>query len=52
MPVVKFLAPVAPGASLVIAFRLAAKALEWQIHEASAPVAAGQFARADIGAAP
>ena len=51
LSVVKFLAPVGPGASLLISFRLAARSLDWQVHEGSRPVAAGQIARADIGAA-
>lgn len=47
LAVVKFLAPVEPGASLAIAFRLGANALDWQIDAPDHPVASGRIARAD-----
>ena len=43
----KFLAPVEPGASLMIAFRLGAAAVDWQIDGNERAVAAGRIARAD-----
>ena len=56
LAVVKFLAPVGPGASLAISFRLGARMVDWQVHEGAREVASGQIARADIdgphGAAP
>jgi 3-hydroxymyristoyl/3-hydroxydecanoyl-(acyl carrier protein) dehydratase len=45
--VVKFLAPVGPGASLAIAFRLGANELDWLITERDRRVASGTIARAD-----
>jgi 3-hydroxyacyl-[acyl-carrier-protein] dehydratase len=48
---VKFLAPVAPGASLAIEFRLGASAVDWQIDDRDRTVASGRIARADGGAA-
>ena len=48
---VKFLAPVVPGASLTIDFRLGANALDWRIDERDRAIAAGRIARADSGAA-
>jgi 3-hydroxymyristoyl/3-hydroxydecanoyl-(acyl carrier protein) dehydratase len=51
LSVVKFLAPVGPGATLTIDFRLGARALEWQVRDGNRDVASGQIARADIGAA-
>ena len=48
LAVVKFLAPVRPGASLVIDFRLGARALEWHVGDGARSVASGQIARADI----
>jgi 3-hydroxymyristoyl/3-hydroxydecanoyl-(acyl carrier protein) dehydratase len=47
--VVKFLAPVEPGASLAIAFRLGASALDWQVDARDRRVASGSIARADKG---
>ena len=43
----KFLAPVEPGSSLTIAFRLGAAAVDWQIDGNDRTVAAGRIARAD-----
>jgi 3-hydroxyacyl-[acyl-carrier-protein] dehydratase len=51
LAVVKFLAPVGPGAALVIDFRLGARMLEWRVRDGARDVASGQIARADIGAA-
>jgi 3-hydroxyacyl-[acyl-carrier-protein] dehydratase len=51
LAVVKFLAPVRPGASLVIDFRLGARTLEWRVGDGMRDVASGQIARADIAAA-
>ena len=45
--VVKFLAPVGPGATLAIAFRLSANELDWQIVDGDRPVASGRIGRAD-----
>ena len=50
LAVVKFLAPVGPGAALLIDFRLGARMLEWRVREGARDVASGQVARADIGA--
>ena len=47
LAVVKFLAPVEPGASLAIAFRLGASALDWQVDGRDRRVASGRIARAD-----
>lgn len=48
LSVVKFLAPVAPGATLEVALRLEARAVAFRIDDASGrAVASGQFARAD-----
>ncbi|HEY2558917.1 MAG TPA: 3-hydroxyacyl-ACP dehydratase [Caldimonas sp.] len=47
LAVVKFLAPVEPGTSLAIAFRLGAGALDWQVASCDRPVASGRIARAD-----
>jgi len=48
--VVKFLAPVEPGASLAISFRLGASALDWRVDDAGArTVASGRIVRADSG---
>lgn len=49
--VVKFLAPVLPGASLVTSFTLGAKTLEWKITASTRTVASGQFTRADVASA-
>ena len=51
LAVVKFLAPVGPGAALVVDFRLGARMLEWRVGDGARDVASGQIARADIGAA-
>ena len=51
LAVVKFLAPVGPGASLAIDFRLGARMLEWRVADGARDVASGQIARADVGAA-
>ena len=51
LAVVKFLAPVGPGAALVIDFRLGARMLEWRVGDGARDVASGQIARADVGAA-
>jgi 3-hydroxymyristoyl/3-hydroxydecanoyl-(acyl carrier protein) dehydratase len=51
LAVVKFLAPVGPGAALVIDFRLGARALEWRVGDGSRDVASGQITRADLVAA-
>jgi len=50
LAVVKFLAPVGPGAALVIDFRLGARMLEWRVGDGARDVASGQIARADIDA--
>jgi len=50
LPVVKLLAPVRPGATLLIAFRIGARALAWDVREGERIVASGQIARADIAA--
>jgi 3-hydroxymyristoyl/3-hydroxydecanoyl-(acyl carrier protein) dehydratase len=44
---VKFLAPVAPGASLAIVFRRDAAAIDWQVDGGAGPVATGRIVRAD-----
>ena len=51
LAVVKFLAPVGPGAALRIDFRLGARTLEWRVAEGGRDVAGGQIARADLVAA-
>ena len=51
LAVVKFLAPVGPGAALVIDFRVGARMLEWRVGDGARDVASGQIARADVGAA-
>jgi 3-hydroxymyristoyl/3-hydroxydecanoyl-(acyl carrier protein) dehydratase len=48
LPVVKFLAPVRPGATLLIAFRVGARALDWDVRDGERIVASGQIARADV----
>ena len=45
--VVKFLSPVASGASLVLAFRLDEAAVDWQVDDGGRAVATGRIARAD-----
>ena len=52
LAVVKFRAPVGPGAALVIDFRLGARMLEWRVRDSARDIASGQIARADIVAAP
>ena len=47
LPVLKFLAPVLPGATLAIEFRLGARTLDWRAAEGDRLVASGQIARAD-----
>ena len=51
LAVVKFLAPVGPGATLEIEFRLGPRVLEWRVREGARDVASGQIGRADIGGA-
>ena len=51
LAVVKFLAPVGPGAALKFDFRLGARTLEWRVRESDRDVASGQIARADVVAA-
>ena len=46
--VLKFLAPVLPGATLEIAFELGARSVAFSIHEHGTLAASGQFARADL----
>ena len=46
--VVKFLAPVAPGSTLSVTFRLGARTLDWQAGDGVRAVASGQFVRADL----
>ena len=48
---VKFLAPVAPHASLAISLRLGDTAIDWQVDARDGPVASGRIARADRAAA-
>ena len=48
---VKFLAPVLPGASLQIAFRLGERSVAFSLSEGGRVAASGQFARADIAEA-
>jgi 3-hydroxymyristoyl/3-hydroxydecanoyl-(acyl carrier protein) dehydratase len=50
LAIAKFLAPVGPGASLVIAFRLGDRSIDWRIDDGSRTVATGQIARADLAA--
>jgi 3-hydroxymyristoyl/3-hydroxydecanoyl-(acyl carrier protein) dehydratase len=47
LTVVKFLAPVAPGATLDIDVQLEASTVAFRIDAAGSPVAVGKFARAD-----
>ena len=47
--VAKFLAPVRPGATLSIEFRLGPTALAWTVHEGTRLAASGQFGRVDAG---
>jgi 3-hydroxymyristoyl/3-hydroxydecanoyl-(acyl carrier protein) dehydratase len=48
LSVLKFLAPVLPGATLEIAFALDARSLRFSIAERGKLAATGQFARADL----
>jgi 3-hydroxymyristoyl/3-hydroxydecanoyl-(acyl carrier protein) dehydratase len=48
LSIVKFLAPVGPGASLDIVFRLGERTVEWRVKELDRDVATGQIARADL----
>ena len=52
LAVAKFLAPVRPGATLSIEFRLGPTALAWTVHEGAQLAASGQFGRADADRAP
>lgn len=45
LEVVKFLAPVLPGASLAIRFRIMTGGLEFTVHEGDQSAASGRFAR-------
>lgn len=47
IPVVKFLAPVLPGAVLEIAFQVDARSVSFKVTESGRVAASGQFARAD-----
>ena len=47
----KFFVPVAPGASLAIAWRATAKSLDWRVSDGTHDVASGQFARSDAAPA-
>ena len=48
LTVVKFLAPVAPGAALAVDVRLEARDVAFRIEAGGGLVAAGKFARADL----
>ena len=50
LAVVKFLAPVGPGATLTIEFVVAERALEWRVVAGTRAVASGRFTRADVAA--
>ncbi len=50
LAVVKFLAPVRPGARLAIDFRLGDRTIDWRVGDGTRDVASGQIARADLGA--
>ena len=54
LSVVKFLAPVLPGAVLEIAFQVGARSISFSVSESGRVAASGQFARADAakGVAP
>jgi 3-hydroxyacyl-[acyl-carrier-protein] dehydratase len=54
LSVVKFLAPVGPGATLEIELQLEARSVAFRIDSAGVAVASGQFSRVDVapGAAP
>jgi 3-hydroxyacyl-[acyl-carrier-protein] dehydratase len=47
LSVVKFLAPVLPGAVLEIAFQMAARSISFSVSEHGRIAASGQFTRAD-----
>ncbi|MGZ5157937.1 MAG: 3-hydroxyacyl-ACP dehydratase FabZ family protein [Caldimonas sp.] len=49
--VVKFLAPVLPGASLEIAFQLGERSVAFSVSDGGRVAASGQLARADRGTA-
>lgn len=49
LAVAKFLAPVRPGASLSIDFRIGPTAVAWTAHEGARLAASGQFGRIDVG---
>ncbi len=49
LAIVKFLAPVRPGAALTIDFRLGARAVDWRVDDGTREIASGQIARADVG---
>lgn len=51
LAIVKFLAPVRPGATLAIEFRLGARSIDWRVGDGARDVASGQIARADLGVA-
>jgi 3-hydroxyacyl-[acyl-carrier-protein] dehydratase len=51
LTVVKFLAPVRPGASLALTFSVGARTLSWHVGEGERDVAGGQIARADLAPA-
>jgi 3-hydroxymyristoyl/3-hydroxydecanoyl-(acyl carrier protein) dehydratase len=51
LAVVKFLAPVGPGAALAIDFFVGPRTLDWRVGDGARDVASGQIARADVGAA-
>ncbi|MEO8309641.1 MAG: hypothetical protein ABI520_00575 [Caldimonas sp.] len=48
--IVKFLAPVCPGALLAIDFRLGERTIDWRVGDGQREVASGKIARADLGA--
>jgi len=50
LTVVKFLAPVAPGATLEVDVQLEASTVAFRIDAEGGPVAVGKFARADVAA--
>jgi len=49
LAVTKFLAPVRPGATLAIDFRVGPTAVAWTVHEGERLAASGQFTRVDAG---
>lgn len=52
LAVVKFLAPVRPGTSLAIDFRLGARTIDWRVGDGARDVASGQIARIGTGREP